>query len=213
MKTTARTIDSGVFRQNNDEISGNEIKERDTVEATVTYSMKSRAAVLKSREKCPLQVSVYQPISIGAHVFLVNEPIKYAEFLKMKKTEYRIKKDPKSATMIIMPDKSGKVVNLPDATEVDAQADDLTDGFQRSRTMAGGFPPSKHQKRTPSTDKRSQVIVSNAELFDFTQLSEFRQLLEERHLERSKTEFCFPSKGGKYTKWVPNVQKLKESVK
>lgn len=210
LRTKSKTIDSGVFRKGNEDSTESDAREKTTEETVITYSLKSRTAALKPREKCPLPVSVYQPISIGEHVFLVNEPVKYSEFMKMKKTEYKIKKDPKSATFIIMPDKSGKVVNLPDAKD---ETDGIFETFQKSKTFSGGFPPSKHQKRTPVVDKRTPANVSSAELFDFTQLSEFRQMFEERHIERSRTEYSFPSKGGRYTKWVPKVQKLKDSVK
>jgi hypothetical protein len=171
-------------------------------------SSKPRHVVSKMRDRCALPVSVYQPISIGEHVFLVNEPIKYTDFLKMKNTEYRIKKDPKSATTILMPDRSGKVVNLPEPGQYENNSTrkDLFDSLQRTKTVAGGFPPSRTHKRTP-------VMVSSAELFDFSQQSEIRNFMDDKFFERSKTEISFPSKGGRYSKWVPNVQRLKDAVK
>lgn len=214
LKTSAHVIDSGVFRQVNQDSGEENDHEQETEILAGRFlerdSSKQKQSISKSREKCALPVSVYQPISIGEHVFLVNEPIKYSEFLKMKKTEYRIKKDPKSATLIFMPDKSGKIINLPDASlQFESNPDrkeNKTDSFQRTKTVHGGFPPSKPHKRTP-------VMVSSAELFDFSRVSEFRNFMPDNFFERSKTELSFPSKGGKETKWVPNVQRFKDVIR
>lgn len=216
MKTNAHVIYSGVFKeedQDADEAFDQEkCVEPGSGEFTEHEGPKPRHGVSKIKNRCALPVSVYEPISIGDHVFLVNEPIKYTEFMKMRKTDYRLKKDPKLATVIIMPDKSGKVVHLPETT-VPNQAsttglnDSIAEGcLQRSRTLTGGFPPSRMHKRTP-------VMVSSAEIFDFSQMTEIKHLLDDKYLKRSETECSFPSKGGKYgkyPKWVPNVQRLKE---
>lgn len=212
LKTSAHVIDAGVFKHANHESGDDneEGKERETKSGRFLEreNSKARLSVSKSRERCALPVSVYQPISIGEHVFLINEPMKYSEFLKMKKTEYRVKKDPKSATMIFMPDKSGKIVNLPDPQwqNEPERKDNKTDSSQRTKTIAGGFPPSRPHKRTP-------VMVSSAEVFDFSQIAEIKHLMEDKYFERSKTELSFPSKGGKYSKWVPNVQRFKDVIK
>lgn len=208
MKTNLHVFDSGVFTELAKDQKNGKVNEPDSTdhslvvnESNESFTIKPRHGVSKIRDRCALPVSVYQPISIGDHVFLINEPIKYAEYLSFKKTEYRIKKDPKSATMIIMPERGTQFTfsNTPEQSNATKPEE-----IKRSKTMLSGFRMPTSQRRTPAT-------VSNAEVFDFSQLSEIRHSVEGKLMERSKTEISLLNKSGKHPKWVPNVKKLKDS--
>lgn len=157
---------------------------------------KPRFGVAKIRDRCALPISVYQPVSIGDHVFLINEPFQFNEYVKLKaRPENDAKKDSKSGNMSDAASQEMKQEIMPD-----------TDSIERSKTFTSGFSTAK-------SNKRPRALVSSAELFDFSQLSEIRHSMEGKFMERSKTEFSFASKGSKTFKLVPNVRRLKDRIK
>lgn len=200
LKTNAHVIDSGVFKQVNKWVNETAEAEVKASRNTERDSARLRHGVSRIRDRSALPVSVYQPINIGDHVFLMNEPIKYTEFEKIKKTEYIIKKDPKSSVMLVVPKKQKELSHLAEELELQEavpirKADDITESFQRSRTFAGTLLPAR-------TKKRSQVSVSSAELCDFSQLSDIRHSMTDTLFERNQAELVLPNRT---TRWIQNV--------
>lgn len=195
LKPNSKLIDSGVFKQENENhsvIAEQEVRLSRNAERD---SAKLRHGVSRIRDRSAFPISVYQPISIGDHVFLINEPVKENESVNFKKTEYKRKTNAKTSNMLFMTDRSKQNEVLNRTPELHVHLDallggksaSLTNSFQRSRTAVGALLPPRIQKRT-------QFVVSNAELYDFSQLSEIRHSMADKFLERSQTELLFPNK-------------------
>lgn len=194
LKANAHVIDSDMFKKEEDADRQKSAEDKHD-RSSPKEIPKPRFGMARIRDRCALPVSVYQPISIGDHVFLINEPVRYNEFLKLKsRSESKMKKEPKSA---------GKLQEMEPEVQ---QTNDVTESMERSKTLPVGFQSSKSGKRAPA-------VVSSAELFDFSRLSEIRHSMENKFIERSKTEFSFSGKTSKSFKLVPNVRRLKEGYK
>lgn len=194
LKANPHIIDAEMFKRedNLEQRKSPDDKQEQTVPKEIH---KPRFGIAKIRDRCALPVSVYHPVSIGNHVFLINEPLRYSEYVKLKtRSESKMKKENKSG------------VNRQSSQQESDVEMPTIESLERSKTFTSGYP-------TSNCGKRSRVLVSSAELFDFSQLSEIRHSLENK-LERSKTEFTFSAnKGTKSSKLVPNVRKLKEWFK
>ena len=201
LKANAQVIDAGMFKS--DELSEHGKGLEDKPERiSPREAQKPRIGVARIRDRCALPVSVYQPISIGDHVFLVNEPLRYNEYVNLKtRSEGKMKKEPKPVTAKQSTQQEAEPENVP-TKPTNAYPID------RSKTYTSGFPIAN-----TCSSKRPRVNVSSAELFDFSQLTEIRHSMDGKLFERSRTDLSFNTKDSKSSKLVPNVRRLKEWIK
>ncbi|KAH3887380.1 uncharacterized protein LOC127844008 [Dreissena polymorpha] len=189
LKTNAHVIDSESFK--NDD--SHDLEGCDSRQDRVPHreQIKPRIGVARIKDRCALPVSVYQPISIGDHVFFINEPIRYSEFIRMRS---RQRKDGSMS--------SNENLRQSDDNLHNPNIEIGLEGLDRAKSFTLETQFIKN--------KRAPAVVPSAELFDFSQLSEIRSTMESKIAERSKTEFSFNVRGSRSVKLVPNVRRLKE---
>jgi len=189
-KPNAHTIDSELlFKDIGTEIN-NLYEKQDKMPHR--EALKPRIGRARISDRCALPISVYQPVSIGDHVFLINEPMKCSEYMRLKsKAEARTRR----------PDRSSyeRLFQTDESRLCDTLAD--FEPLERANTFTTTSMMTK--------SKRAPAAVSNAELFDFSQLKEIRNSVDTKFNERSKTEFSFSSRSTRSVKLVPNVRRLK----
>ncbi|XP_052802305.1 uncharacterized protein LOC128232657 [Mya arenaria] len=193
LKTNAHVIDSDVFKDLNLDLEKCADDKYDRMPQREI--LKPRYGMARIRDRCALPVSVYQPISIGDHVFLINEPINYSEYIRIKsKTDVRMKKDSRSSQER---PRYSEEPNQDGSYQMEVNIDPV----ERANTFTSGAHITK--------GKRVPVVVSSAELFDFSQLSDIQNSIETKYFERSRTDISLNGRSGRSVKLVPNVRRLK----
>ena len=194
LKPNSHLIDSGVFKQG--ETCASVMAETEVrLRNNDRDSAKLRHGVSRIRDRSSFPISVYQPVNIGDHVFLVNEPVRENGLTDLKKS---VKKETFGPSVLLLTDKSEEynLINKSNTFQFDmfygGKTTSTVDSLQRSRAATGTHTllPSRSQKRT-------QFMVSSAELYDFSQLSEIRHSMADKFLERSRTELLFPGRSFK----------------
>lgn len=168
LRTNSQLIDSGVFVKECSNFSERHTSEKD--------QPKPRHGMSKLRDRCALPVSIYQPVSIGDHVFLINEPYSTSERKRnngdlVKKIEKNCDKQPYETRL---PD----LVGVSRSTEMEAIIEKYT---SVSRTNIS-------EQHTIKQAHRTSMSVSNAEVCDFSQLANTRHSMTNVMFKRSKTD-------------------------
>ena len=200
----------------------------DTVESTRDVSgttPKPRMGLAKIHDRNPFPVSINQPVCIGDHMFLVNEPV----YFKSSET-WRLKSrtDAKGGEISVS---SAKSYDKPDTTEV-SRSHNVSHSASASQHLKPSFPFDDQNQNgeilgtsihttsaylksflRKKSNRRIPAVISSAELYDFSQLADYRSKNEATLSERTKTEASIYLKGPKLTKWVPRTQRMSALLK
>ena len=164
--------------------------------------IKFRFGATKARDRFPLPLSVNAPTCIEDPLFLVNEPIRSSDIHKQKskldlkeidskpqKFDYRLK------TM----DGKAEINNSAGVSELRDRVKTSNQPFERTKSYFGSFAP-----------RKLLATIRVAELYDFSQMTQYKQPTELRYLERQLTDPTIMMRGSRVIKWAPHLQRMNE---